>query len=147
MCGYFCIGFIDFMFQGKVSGLKAEVDKIDLDKLKIVPADLSKLSKVVEYDVVKKILYDQLVTKVNNKIPCTSGLVPKTQYDSKKQNLEKRVEDVDKKIPNPSRLVKKTDLNAKITEIENKISYLNKADLNIKLDLGDLGDLGDQKMH
>ena len=34
--------------------LKSEVDKIDTDKLKTVPTDLSKLSNVVKNDVVKK---------------------------------------------------------------------------------------------
>ena len=34
--------------------LKAEMDKADIDKLKPVPADLSKLSNVVYYEVVKK---------------------------------------------------------------------------------------------
>ena len=36
------------------ASLKAEVDKIDVDKLKPVPADLSKLSNVVNNEVVKK---------------------------------------------------------------------------------------------
>ena len=31
-----------------------------------VPVDLSKLSDVVKYDVVKKAVYDKLVAKVNN---------------------------------------------------------------------------------
>ena len=47
------------------ASLKVEVDKIDDDKLKTVPADLSKLSNVVNNDVVKK-LYNKLVGKVNN---------------------------------------------------------------------------------
>ena len=34
--------------------LKAEIDQIDVDKLKTVPANLSKLSKVVDYDVLNK---------------------------------------------------------------------------------------------
>ena len=36
------------------SSLRAEVVKIDIDKLKPVPADLSKLNNVVDNDVVKK---------------------------------------------------------------------------------------------
>ena len=35
--------------------LKAEVDKIDVEKLKAVPIDLSKLSNVVNNEVVKKL--------------------------------------------------------------------------------------------
>ena len=48
------------------ASLKAEIDKIDVEKLKTVPVDLSKLSNVVNNDVVKKTVYDKLVAKVNN---------------------------------------------------------------------------------
>ena len=37
-----------------LASLKTEVDKIDTDKLKTVPADLAKLNNVVKNDVVKK---------------------------------------------------------------------------------------------
>ena len=37
-----------------LAALKSEVDKIDTDKLKTVPDDLSKLSDVIKNDVVKK---------------------------------------------------------------------------------------------
>ena len=40
--------------KSDLSSFKAEVDKLDIDKLKIVPVDLYKLSNVVENDVVKK---------------------------------------------------------------------------------------------
>ena len=46
--------------------LKAGIDKIDVDKLKTVPTDLSKLSNLVNNEVVKKTVYDELVAKVNN---------------------------------------------------------------------------------
>ena len=39
-------------------------------------------------------MYDELVTKVNavdTKIPTTIGLVNKTQYNSNKQDLEKKM--------------------------------------------------------
>ena len=35
--------------------LKAEVDKIDQNKLKTIPFDLSKLSSIVDNDVIKKL--------------------------------------------------------------------------------------------
>ena len=38
-----------------LASLKTEVDKLDIDKLVPVPADLSKLSDVVKNDVVKKL--------------------------------------------------------------------------------------------
>ena len=52
--------------KSNLANLKAEIDTIDADKLKIVPIDLSKLSNVVDNDIVKKIVYDRLVPKVNN---------------------------------------------------------------------------------
>ena len=36
--------------------MKSNVDKLDVEKLVPVPVDLSKLSDVVKYDVVKKML-------------------------------------------------------------------------------------------
>ena len=75
--------------------LKAEVDKIDVDKLKTVPVDLSKLNNVVKNEVVTKTVYDKLVPKVNN--VDSSGFVLKTKYDTDKSDLEKKISDADKK--------------------------------------------------
>ena len=61
-----------FALKTNLASLKTEVDKLDVDKLVPVPADLSKLSDVVENHVVKKDVYDKLVAKVNN--IDTSGL-------------------------------------------------------------------------
>ena len=69
--------------------------------------DLSKLSDVVKNYVVKKHVCDKLVTKVNN--INTSGFVLKTKYDTDKSELEN-------KIPDTSGLVKKINYNTKITE-------------------------------
>ena len=63
-----------------------------------VPVNLSKLSDVVKNDVVKKDVYDKLVAKVNN--IDTSDFVLKTNYQTDKTELEK-------KIPDTSDLVKK----------------------------------------
>ena len=46
-----------------LANLKTEVDKLDTDKLKTVPVDLSKLTNVVKTEVVKKTEYDKLVNK------------------------------------------------------------------------------------
>ena len=64
-----------FALKTNLANLKTEVDKLDIDKLVPVPVDLSKLSDVVKNDVVKKDVYDKLVTKVNN--IDTSGFVLK----------------------------------------------------------------------
>ena len=53
--------------KSDLANLKAEVDKINADKLKAVHVDLSKLSNAVI-----KTVYDVLVTKVNKY--CCSGL-------------------------------------------------------------------------
>ena len=63
--------------KSDLASLKAETDKIDVDKLKAVPVDLSKLSNVANNDVVKKTVYDKLVAKVN--AIDTSGFVLKTK--------------------------------------------------------------------
>ena len=104
-----------FALKSNLASLKTEVDKLDIDKLTLVPIDLSKLSDVVKIDVVKKTEYNKLVARVNN--IDTTGFVLKTTYDTDKSGLEK-------KIPDTSDLAKKTDLNAKITEIENKITNI-----------------------
>ena len=64
------------------------MDKLHIDKLVSVPVDLSKLSDVVKYDVVKKSVYDNFMAKVNN--TDTSGFALKTKYDTDKLELEKQ---------------------------------------------------------
>ena len=60
------------MFGSKtdLASLKTNVDKFDVDKLKNVPANLSKLSNVVNNDFVKKKknVFEKLVNKVNTLI-------------------------------------------------------------------------------
>ena len=97
-----------FAHETNLASLKTEVDKLNIDKLVPIPADLSKLSNVVKSDVVKKIVYDKLVAKVNN--IDTSDFVLKTNYQTDKTELKK-------KIPDVTDFVKK----AKLTGLENKI--------------------------
>ena len=104
-----------FALKTNLANLKTEVDKIDTDKLRTVPVDLSKLSNVVKNEVVKKTEYNKLVNKVNN--IDTSGFLLKTKYAADKLELEK-------KIPDTSNLVKKTNYNTKITELEKRILIL-----------------------
>ena len=132
-----------------LAALKTEVDKIDTDKLKTVPADLAKLSNVVKNDEVKKTDYNTKVTSIESQIAGvtkntldnlgditklktvdTSNFVLKTKLASDVTNLENKIDIVDKKIPNISGLATKTSLtsylqtvtfNSKVTEVENKI--------------------------
>ena len=102
--------------KSDLASLKAEVDKLDIDKLIPVPLDLRKLSDLVKNDVNKKTVYDKLVAKGNN--IDTSGFVLKTKYNTDQSEIEK-------KIPNTSGLVKKLDYTTKITEIENKTASIS----------------------
>ena len=82
-----------------LASLKTKEENLDVDKVKTVPSDLSKLTNVVDNDVIKKTVYDKLVIKVNIiyiKILSTSGLVTKRQSDSDKQGPENNMEDVEK---------------------------------------------------
>ena len=101
-----------FALKTNLANLKTEADKLDTDKLATVPLDLSKLSNVIENDVVKKTVHDKLIAKVNN--IDTSGLVKKTDYNTK-------ITEIEDKIPDSNSFVKKTDCDTQITEIEAKI--------------------------
>ena len=79
----------NFALKTNLSSLKTEVDKLNIDKLVPIPADLSKLSNVVKNEVVKKTEYNKLVTKVNN--IDTSDFVLKTNYNTKIAELEKKI--------------------------------------------------------
>ena len=48
-----------FTLKTNLASLKTEVDKLGIDKVVPIPADLTKLSNVVKNDVVKKTLYDK----------------------------------------------------------------------------------------
>ena len=65
--------------KSTLSSLKVQIDKTVAGKLNTVPVDLSKLSNVVNNDVVKKIMYDKLVPKVKN--INSSGFGLKTKYN------------------------------------------------------------------
>ena len=91
--------------KSNLASLKAKVDKINVDKIQTVPVDLSKLSNVVNNDIVRTTAYDKLVAKVNS--IDTSEFVLKTKYGTDKSDLEKKISDADKKMPDPSRLMKK----------------------------------------
>ena len=77
-----------------LASLRTKIGKTDVGKLKTIPVDLSKLSNVVNYDVVKKTVYDKIVAQVNN--INTSGFVLKTKYQNNKSDLEKKMSDENK---------------------------------------------------
>ena len=76
-----------------------------------------------------------MVTKVkavDSKIPIISGLVTKTQYDSDKLGIEKKLEHVDKKVPNTSQ---KTWLHHKSYRYQISLISLPKQILTQKLQI------------
>ena len=138
-----------FASKTNLVALKAEVDKIDVDKLKTAPTDLAKLTNAVENDLVKKTDYNTKVTSIEAKIAGvtkntvdnladitklkaidTNSFVLKAKLASDVTTLENKVDTVEKKIPDISGLATKTSLtsylqtatfNSKVTEVENKI--------------------------
>ena len=101
-----------FALKTTLASLKTEADKLDIDKLKPISIDLSKLSNVVKNWVVTKTVYNKLVAKVDNIY--SSDFVLKTNYNTDKSELENKILVI-------SSLVKKTNYNTKTTEVENKI--------------------------
>ena len=71
----------NFALKTNSANLKTEFDKLDIDKL-TPSVDLSKLSDVVKNDVVKKDVYDKLITKINS--IDTRGFFLKTKHDKDK---------------------------------------------------------------
>ena len=99
-----------------LTALKSEVDKIDTDKLKTVPADLVKLSNVVKNDVVKKTTYNTLKNKVD--AIDTLKFVSRTTFTTDTNALDDKIDKVVKKIPDISGLATKSSVTRLITEQE-----------------------------
>ena len=117
--------------------LKTKVDGLDIGKLKTVPVVLKKVNDVVDNEVVENIKFNTLKTKVNNlerKIPDATTIIHINQYNTDKQNLEKKTGDVDKKVPYTNGLVTTIVLNTKLSEVENKIpnhdKYITTSEFN-----------------
>ena len=102
----------NFALKSNLGSVNSEVDKIDVEKLKSVPVDLSKLWNIVNSDVVKKTASDKLVTKVNS--IDTSEFALKTKYDTDKSDLEKIISDTEKKYLILVGLFKKQTLTHKL---------------------------------
>ena len=107
-----------------LSSLKSKAD--ELDKLVPVPVDLSKLRDVVKNDVVKKDVYNDKIKNIEDKIPGITNLGTKT-------TLSAAINKVAGEIPNVNNLAATSVL----TSIENKIpsvsNLVKKAGYNIKI--------------
>ena len=98
-----------------LAALKSEVDKIDTDKLKTVPTDLSKLSNVIKNDVVKKTDYNATVTSIENQI---AGVT--------KNTIDNLVDITKLKAVDTNNFVLKTKLTADVNTLDNKIDGVEK---------------------
>ena len=63
--------------------MKSKVDKLDVDKLVLVPDDLSKLSDLEKNDVVKKDVYNTNMKNIEDKIPDITNLATKITVNAK----------------------------------------------------------------
>ena len=78
-----------------LNNLKTKVQDLDVGKLKTVPVDLKKLSDVIATEVVKNTKFNTLKTKVNSlekQIPDATTLIHINQYNTDTQNLDKNLE-------------------------------------------------------
>ena len=104
-----------FSSKTNLASLKTEVDKIDTDKLKTVPADLAKLSNVVKNDVVKKTDYNAKVTSIEGQI---AGVT---------KNTTDNLNDIKKlKAVDTNNFVLKTKFSADINTLDDKIDGVEK---------------------
>ena len=107
-----------------LAALKSEVDKIDTDKLKTVPADLAKLSNAVKNDVVKKTTYNTLKNKVD--AIDTLKFVSRTKFTTDTNALDDKIDKVEKKIPDIRGLATKSSVTRLITEQEDYTDKVKK---------------------
>ena len=85
-----------------LNNLKTKVDDLNVGKLKTDPVDMKKLSDAVDTKVVKNTKFNTLEMKVNSlkkKFLDATTLIYINQYNTDKQNVEKKIGDVDRKTP------------------------------------------------
>ena len=144
------VGVSSFASKTNLAALKTKVDKIDADKLKTAPTDLTKLTNAIENDVVKKTDYNTKVTSIEAQIAGltkntvdnlaeitklkaidTNSFVTRTKFSADTNALDDKTDGVEKNPPDISGLATKTSLNdylktstfnSKVTEKESKIN-------------------------
>ena len=81
------------------------MDKVDIDKLETIPFDLSKLSNVIENEVLKKTVYGEFVKKANViETIDSSDFIKKADYVT-------NIDDIKKKILNHDKYITTNDFN------------------------------------
>ena len=109
-----------------LSNLKSKVDKLDIDKLAPVPVDLSKLSNVVKNDVVKKVAHNATIKNIESKIPYTTSLATNT-------TLSYKINEVKGEIPSITNLATTAALTAVENKIYNVSNLVKKTDYNRRI--------------
>ena len=98
-----------FAEKVNLANLKSNVDKLDIDKLKIIPTNLSNLkSKTDKIDVDKLVPFLVDLSKLSN--------VVKNDID-KNDVYNAKIKKIEDKIPDITNLTSKSTLNAKINEV------------------------------
>ena len=78
-----------------LNNLKTNIDDLDVGKLKTVSINLNKISDAVANEVANNTKFNTLKTKLNSlekKIPDATILIHVNQYNTDKQNLEKKLQ-------------------------------------------------------
>ena len=101
-----------FASKTNLAALKTEVDKIDTDKLKTVPDDLTKLTNVIKNEVVKK-------TDFN-----ANDYVKRTKFTADTNALDDKIDKVNKKIPDVSDLASKSSVTTLVKNLDDEIDKL-----------------------
>ena len=109
-----------------LTNLKSKVDKLDVDKLIPVPVNLSKLSDAVKNDVVKKDVYNSKIKNIEDKIPVITNLAIKTTLDAK-------INEIKGEIPNITNLVTTSTLTAAKNKIPSVRKLFKKPNCNTKV--------------
>ena len=107
-----------FTSKTNLAALKAEVDKIDTDKLKTAPTDLAKLTNAIENDVVKKTDYNAKVTSIEAQI---AGLT--------KNTVDNLADKAKLKAIDTNSFVNKTKFSADVNTLDDKIDGVEKKTL------------------
>ena len=137
-----------FASKTNLAALKTEVDKIDADKLKTTPADLTKLTNAIENDVVKKTDYNTKVTSIEAQIAGltkntvdnladitklkaidANSFVTRTKFSADTNALDDKIDGAEKKTPDISGSATKTSLN----DYAKKADYVSNASLTSQL--------------
>ena len=104
-----------FASKTNLAALKAEVDKLDTDKLKTSPTDLAKLTNAIENDVVKKNDYNTKVTSIEAQI---AGLT--------KNTVDNLVDITKRKAIDTNSFVTRTKFSADTNALDDKIDGVEK---------------------